>query len=518
MDIIATWLAFNDSSTNPLSFIFRTPSLAPAYVMTLPTPMEQTPGGYQYVYDYIINWGDGTGDFHITTWDDPETIHTFATPGVHKIVITGLCEAIKVDNNPFPIRTITQWGNLGWIDVNFQGCNILNSIPDDLLGAFTLVRYFTNTFSGCSSLQVIPDNLFSQAWNARSFDNTFASTAIQSIPSGLFSMCPLTISMNWTFSFCTLLTSVPGSLFSGLTNVDSYQGTFFGDMRLATIGSGLFDDAGSVTDMMAVFNSCTLLTTLPSGLFDACVSVESFSGSLSATGLTSAGIPADLFDNCGAVLNLSQLFLDCASLDTVPAGLFDGCPLVTTFSATFQTSGIVGIPADLFINNTLVTTFNGTFANCANLIELPVGIFDTNILVTNFGQLLNYTPAFTTLPAALFANNVLATDFSTAIRTMGPGLTTIPADLFPVSALTVNFGSTFDENPGLTAIPATLFDGIPNVSSFNSTFGLTMGPNQILGALPTLWTRVPLTANHGNCFHGRLSASNGAAANVAGWV
>lgn len=43
------------------------------------------------IYDFIVNWGDGTRS-HITTWDQVDSTHTYAKSGVKTISITGTIE------------------------------------------------------------------------------------------------------------------------------------------------------------------------------------------------------------------------------------------------------------------------------------------------------------------------------------------------------------------------------------------------------------------------------------------
>ena len=58
---------------------------------TLPT----VDGG---VYDFTVSWGDSSTD-SITSWNQSEITHTYATPGVYKISITGLFEGANFHRN-----------------------------------------------------------------------------------------------------------------------------------------------------------------------------------------------------------------------------------------------------------------------------------------------------------------------------------------------------------------------------------------------------------------------------------
>ncbi len=84
------------------------------------------PTNGSFVYDYTIDWGDGMSDTNVTG----DITHTYATPGIYTIEITGLFPAIFFNNSGDrrKIIEITSWGNIQWQSMEnaFYGCENLN--------------------------------------------------------------------------------------------------------------------------------------------------------------------------------------------------------------------------------------------------------------------------------------------------------------------------------------------------------------------------------------------------------
>ena len=86
------------------------------------------------IYNYTINWGDGDEDQNQTG----DITHTYVTPGIHTVSITGDYPRIRFGDSPDEdkVLTIEQWGNSQWTSMNeaFNGCSNLQGnftdIPD----------------------------------------------------------------------------------------------------------------------------------------------------------------------------------------------------------------------------------------------------------------------------------------------------------------------------------------------------------------------------------------------------
>ncbi|KAB5491848.1 MULTISPECIES: BspA family leucine-rich repeat surface protein [Flagellimonas] len=87
-----------------------------------------------YVYDYTIDWGDGTVE-EINTSAPPS--HAYATAGDHTVAILGQFPHIYMDNgDATKLLSIDQWGNIQWEDMSFafRGCTQMTykatDVPD----------------------------------------------------------------------------------------------------------------------------------------------------------------------------------------------------------------------------------------------------------------------------------------------------------------------------------------------------------------------------------------------------
>ncbi len=105
-------------------------------------------------YNFIVAWGDGSTDT-ITDWNQAIRNHTYVSPGVKNINITGTCRGWRFNNNGdrLKIIEISQWGSLRLGDSggSFYGCtNLVLTATDapDLTGTTTL----SQAFRGCTNL------------------------------------------------------------------------------------------------------------------------------------------------------------------------------------------------------------------------------------------------------------------------------------------------------------------------------------------------------------------------------
>ena len=103
-------------------------------------------------YDFEVEWGDGQAD-HITSYNQPEVTHKFASPGTYLLSITGVIEGFcckqtdaskKIDRGYSPVGRAPIGGY-------FEGCsNMAMSAHDspDLSGTDNL----SSMFRGASAL------------------------------------------------------------------------------------------------------------------------------------------------------------------------------------------------------------------------------------------------------------------------------------------------------------------------------------------------------------------------------
>jgi len=164
------------------SFIFNITTSSPATTVTMPTP-ELNPSSNPYVYNYTIDWGEGSGPLAVTAFDDVNAGMLFADAGTYTVTVTGTCEAFDTNTGDFSmsaaLNEIVSWGNIGlkWIQIQFFPGT---SIPNDTIGAFSLIKDFGgpngSTFGGSfafTSITTYPAGLFDFVTNPTKFDGTF---------------------------------------------------------------------------------------------------------------------------------------------------------------------------------------------------------------------------------------------------------------------------------------------------------------------------------------------------------
>lgn len=86
------------------------------------------------VYNFVVDWGDGsTGT--VTSWDDPDAAHTYASIGEMTVTLTGQIEGWGFTafdgppSNPEQLLEVASWGSLKIVDASgyYLFTNIMNS-------------------------------------------------------------------------------------------------------------------------------------------------------------------------------------------------------------------------------------------------------------------------------------------------------------------------------------------------------------------------------------------------------
>lgn len=105
-------------------------------------------------YNMLVDWGDNSTNT-ITTWNQAETTHTYASSGVYEIKITGICKGWRFINSGdvLKILNVTKWGCLDiTTDSAFYGCTNLSATTQDapIISTTSLLDTFRSTtnFSG----------------------------------------------------------------------------------------------------------------------------------------------------------------------------------------------------------------------------------------------------------------------------------------------------------------------------------------------------------------------------------
>lgn len=106
-------------------------------------------------YNCTIDWGDGTANSAITTYNDADRAHEFATAGTHVIKIRGTMRGIGFNNtgDKLKIYDVKQWGHVNQTSWNtgFYGCtNLQVTATDDACNDGT-VTTLAAMFRACTN-------------------------------------------------------------------------------------------------------------------------------------------------------------------------------------------------------------------------------------------------------------------------------------------------------------------------------------------------------------------------------
>lgn len=474
-----------------------------------------------YVYNYVVDYGDGTELKTVTSYDDENCSHTYTSSDTFIIKISGICETINATGTfASRLRKIINWGNVGLKELKFTSCQNLISLPttDSLSGLSHLIN-LDDMFYQCNGLTSIPSHIFDKCVNVNSakfifyqcnqlttlpvdlfryctgitdFESAFSYTNLTgftnlfkytkqvtnfksafeqctnlvSIPPNLFSGCTLATNFESTFFNCTSLLSPSSTLFNSCYNANNFNSTFRNCNAITTIPSGLFDNCVNAIDFTLAFNDCLGLTSIPSQLFSFCTGATSFDSTFAYCYNLSI-LPDDIFNGCISADNFSWVFRQCP-ITSIPPNIFSGCTSATNFNGAFYDTNITSIPSTLFDDCISVLSFDSTFASCP-LTEIPSGLFDHCYNTSTFSFTFNGCTNLETIPSNLFDNCTDVISFN-AIFSICYNLSSIPSGLFDYNTEVNYFGSAFYNCNGLTSIPSGLFDYCSSVVSFESIF------------------------------------------------
>ena len=482
--------------------------------------------------NFKVDYGDGTGEYKVTSASDEDRIHTYENAGTYTVTITGKCEAIDFYSSDckLKITKLIQWGTLGeGLSSNlysFSGCtNLSGTIPEPSLNTFKNVKDCSGLFDRCSSLTGnIPENLFKGASKIREFGIYWGRGAFRdcknltgSIPAKLFSDCVNVINFDFCFYGCSSLTgSIPRGLLSSSDKIEKVMGTnmnggmFQGCSGLTgEIPDDLFSTCTKVTNYTSVFSGCSSLTgKIPENLFSNSPNATNFSYTFNGCANLNGEIPANLFANCPQATVFDYTFCGCNNLSgEIPGNLFSNCPKVTSFKGTFQLcKSLNAISPKLFSNNSEVTTFGSTFLGCQKIDKIPSGLFDSCIKVKDFSGTFQEMNNLISIPEGLFDKNTLVTSFGASwyrgTFQSCSNLVSVPENLFKYNTEVTSFECTFLGCSKLTNMP----DLSNNIKVSNVAYMFSSCSN-LQGSCYPLWKNTGITS-YGRCFEWCNKLSN----------
>ena len=416
-----------------------------------------------------VDWGDGS---NMETFESRRGSHTYATPGLYTISITGEAHQLEFgDGESYApeVKNIISWGKLGVKNAADMclGCNGLESIPNDVAGSFANVKSFLGAFSQCTSLKEIPAGLFRYATLAKNFEDCFSYTAsITEIPEDLFANC--VAAERFSYAFYGAGTGIVETT-STLPNFEEVKG-LVEKGRLKSIPEGLFRNCSAVQKFDYAFGA-TAIESIPEGLFANNATATTFMGAFSAcVGLTS--IPEGLMKSATGATDIKYMFAGCDGVTEIPTGMFVNNSAVTNLEYIFYKTGVKKLLKGTFEGLSGVKTVGAVFQDCVALSEIEEGVFDGLTAAKSFKYCFSGCSSLKSIPEGLFKGLTTAYEFKSTFE--ATALESIPAGLFAdardYSMADLSYAFAWCDN--LTTVPATLFEKFTTASSylFQNTF------------------------------------------------
>lgn len=271
-----------------------------------------------YVYDFTVDWGDGSPLSHIDDLFDNDKIHTYAAPGDYTITIRGTLEGWHFSDfsQAAKVISVVNLGDVGWKNLSyaFRWARNLESFAGGYTADVTNMSYMFDNNIKLTNLDL------------SSFDTRNVTD------------------MSSMFNLTMALTTLDLSNFD-TRNVTTMAGMFSGNSLLTNLNITSFDTR-NVTSMLLMFYGARSLTSLNLTHFDTSKVTTMYGMFSDMPSLSSLNIST--FDT-SEVTNMAMMFYDLKQLSALDL-------------SHFQTSK--------------VTRMDSMFSNASSLLSLTVGSWD----------------------------------------------------------------------------------------------------------------------------------------------
>lgn len=298
----------------------------------------------EYLYDFIVDWGDGNSGT-VTSFDDTNAIHTYSSSGEYSICIMGKCQCFSMVNGEgyFDIQNyiikVIQWGNCDFRLLNFYGCANLTEIPNGAITGANEITTFMGGF-GITGLTVIPEGLFDNCKNVISFAICFFECdGITTVPASLFKDQQYAVDFTMCFMNCNNIESIPADLFDGCSSAENFSYCFNYNNKLNAIPESLFDDCPLAIDFSYTFHCCKTITEIPDGLFNNMIAATTFVGTFALCN-NLVTFPVDLFDNCLSATSFRSCFSGSSNIDGNAPELWNDYPDANGTNCFYACTGL----------------------------------------------------------------------------------------------------------------------------------------------------------------------------------
>ncbi|MDE1205559.1 BspA family leucine-rich repeat surface protein [Tenacibaculum larymnensis] len=337
---------------------------------------------FGHVYNYDIDWGDGTVETGVTT----SATHTYTDAGTYDVKISGEFSRIyfygSTVENKGKIQSIKQWGNIEWrtMERAFYGCINLDIEAIDTPN-LNQVNTFYRMFMNCSSLV---GNVSMDSWDFSTVTNMyemFRGCSNFNGPIGSWNVSGI-ISMKYMFYGCSSFNQPLGNW--DVSNVTDMSGMFYGcSIFNQDIGNW---NVSNVTNVFRMFWGATNFNK-PIGNWDVSSVTSMFSMFYNATSFNQ---PLGNWD-VSNVTNMSGVFYKCSSFNQ-DIGNWNVSNVIE-MRDMFKFCSSFNQPLDNWdVSN--VTNMSGMFSRCSSFNQ-ALGNWNTSnvttmqdmfVLCSNFNQ------------------------------------------------------------------------------------------------------------------------------------
>jgi len=413
-------------------------------------------------FDATIDWGDGTTST-ITSFSDPDLVHTYATAGTYQIEITGLFKSISFSNQESrnKVLSVDNLGTLGWTSIRFSCPNMTSFTPGTC--STTEVTSMSNMLFGCSSLTSLDLTALDTSNVTNMSQLVYGCSSLVTLDYSTWDTSKVT-NMNRMHRECTSLQTVSFADWD-VSSVQDFQ-EFFNSCGALTTADVSKWDTSSATTFFRMFQGCSSLSTIDVSGFE-------------TRNITGIGLDA-MFAGCGSVTTLDVSRFNTKNCTSF-SSMFNGCGLVTELDVSgFDTSNVTnmafmfracGSLTSLDLSNfdtSNVTSMSTMFEYCNDLTSLDLSNFDTSN-VTNMTNMFRFTDSLTSLNVSSF-NTSKVTGMSQMFRTCGAP--TLDVSSFDTSLVTNMFG-IFSNSANLNRTIGVENFNIENTTSISTTFYIT---------------------------------------------
>tara|TARA_R110000765_G_scaffold102311_1_gene191135 strand:- start:1130 stop:2224 length:1095 start_codon:yes stop_codon:yes gene_type:complete len=243
-----------------------------------------------------VDWGDGNSDT-ITTYNQAEATHTYATSGIYDIKIDGVIGSFTfqagTSTDEKKLISISNWGGFSLGGSRFRNCSNLTTISATDMPIFgTSLR---RTFAGCNKLT----SFNVDGWDVSTvtdFREMFAACSLLTTLNCENWNVGLVTRMDEMFKNCQDLITLDLSNWN-TTNVVNMRDTFYRNYDLTSIGDVTSWDINDNVDFKGTFEDCRVLADLDVTAWDI--------GSV--TRIDRMFYNADAFDNSLANWDIDQI-------------------------------------------------------------------------------------------------------------------------------------------------------------------------------------------------------------------